>query len=295
MKTRYETRKPLRFLMLSTWMLAACGQPALTPASAPAASPTASPKPAESAPLASTPPLALPSATATPAPPISLPSPDPATPATAGKGPTRLTTDKASYATGEAITVSFNLDPESARDPHAWIGLLPADVPHGNSEQNDKFDLAYQYLNGNNSGTLTFHAPDDPGDYDLRMHNAEAGGQELASVAFKVTGPVKPLVGNAIRLNKSRFAPAEPITITVSIKAEDKLDETAWVGIVPSAVEHGSEPINDQHNLGYKYLGKSLYGQTTLPAPNAPGFYDLRLNNSDTDGKELAFVTFVVE
>lgn len=295
MNIRSETRRSLRFLMLSTLMLAACGQPVLSPASGPSASPTASAKPAESTPPSvSPPPLALPSATATPGLPVSLPSAEPASSAPPGKGPTKLHIDKTSYAAGEAITVSFNLDPESARDPHAWIGLLPADVPHGSSDENDKFDLEYQYLEGKNSGTLTFHAPDDPGDYDLRMHNAEAGGQELATVAFKVTGSARPLTGNAIRLNKSRFAPGETITITVSIKASDKQDETAWVGIVPSAVDHGSEALNDQHNLGYKYLGKSLYGQTTLPAPNAPGYYDLRLNDTDSDGKELAFVTFVV-
>lgn len=285
--------KPMKILcsLLSTsLLLAACAQPVTAPPQ-PAASPSPATLPAATAsPTSAGPPLVLPSSTPSATPPLILPSAEPA-----AKGPTALQLDKTDYAPGETITVSFSVDPQSVSDPHAWVGLLPADVPHGSALENDKFDLAYQYLDGKTTGTMTFQAPEDPGSYDLRLHDAEGQGRELASAAFKVVGTPKPLIGNAIRLNKSRFAPGETINITVSINAADKADETAWVGIVPSAVEHGGEPLNDQFNLGYRFLGKLLYGQTTLPAPGAPGYYDLRLNSTDTDGVELAFVTFVVE
>jgi hypothetical protein len=218
-----------------------------------------------------------------------------ADPAPAGKGPTQLELSKTSFTTGESIKLKYSLDPLSAQDPTAWIGLIPADVPHGSETENDKYDLAFQYLEGRNTGELTFPAPDTPGKYDFRMHDSDDNGRELASVSFTVTGPVKPLTGNALTLDKSRYTAGETMTITVSIKAEDKKDETAWLGIVPAAVDHGDEAVNDRYNLGYRFLGKLLFGKTTLTAPKAPGLYDIRLHDTDTDGKELAYISFVVD
>ncbi len=219
-------------------------------------------------------------------------SPAPVNPA--AKGPTQITMSKASYVTGEKISFSFTADPLSVQDKTAWIGLIAADVPHGSATENDKYDLAYIYLEGRNSGELSFDAPPEPGNYTIRLHNSESG-LELASADFTVTGAPKPLTGNALALDKSRYAPGETINITVSIKAEDKKDDTAWLGIVPAAVDHGSEATNDRYNLGYKFLDKLLFGKTTLPAPKAPGLYDIRLHDTDTDGRELAFISFVVE
>ncbi|MEZ0374857.1 MAG: hypothetical protein ACAI44_37575 [Candidatus Sericytochromatia bacterium] len=257
--------------------------------SGPSASP--SPKPVASAPL-----LVLPSQLPATGGLVST-SPAPASP-TAAKGPTKVELSKTSFSAGEAITVHFSVDPALALDKTAWIGLIPSEVPHGNEAVNDNYDQEYHYLDGKTSGDMTFKAPQDPGNYDLRLNSSDENGTELSSVSFTVAGPAKPLTGNALALDKSRYAPGETMTITVSIKAESKLDETAWVGIVPSAVDHGSEKLNDQHNLGYKYLGKALFGKTTLPAPGAPGLYDIRLNDTDNDslnGQELAFISFVVE
>lgn len=261
-------------------MLNACG-----PAPSGSVSPSASP-------------AIRPSAAASPSPsPLSSASPAAgATPASlAGKGPTFLKLSKTEFEPGEKITVSFAIDPMGT-GPKAWIGLIQADVPHGSATENDKYDMAYEYLEGRTTGEVSFNAPADPGDYDLRLHDSdESTGRELFSIPFKVMGSLKPLTGNALRLNKSRYAAGEEMIITVSIKAEDKKDETAWLGIVPAAVEHGDEATNDRYNLGYKFIGKLLYGQTILPAPQAPGLYDIRLHDTDSDGRELAFISFVVE
>ncbi len=213
---------------------------------------------------------------------------------TASTASTFLKTTQSQYNLGEPITVMFAVDSTTNLEKTAWIGLLQASNPHGSATENDKFDLAYEYLEGRREGSMTFKAPDEPGDYDMRLHDSETG-KEITSVAFKVTGSLKPLVGNALRLNKTRYAANEEIIITVSIKAEDKKDESAWLGIVPAAVDHGDEENNDRYNLGYKFLGKLLYGQTILPAPKAPGLYDIRLHDTDTKGRELAFVSFLVE
>lgn len=260
-------------------VLQACSAPTNNAPANPSASPRAE---------ASARPVASPSSQASPVAGLVSPSP------VAKPAGTFIKTTQSQYNVGEPITVLFGVDSTVSLDKTAWVGLLQASTPHGSATENDKFDYAYEYLEGRREGQMTFPGVDEPGDFDVRLHDAETG-KELIHAAFKIVGTPKPLTGNALRLNKSRYAAGEDMIITVSIKAEDKKDESAWLGIVPAAVDHGDEAINDRYNLGYKFLGKLLYGQTVLPAPKAPGLYDIRLHDTDTEGKELAFVSFLVE
>ncbi len=103
--------------------------------------------------------------------------------ACAPKGPS-LATDKDAYAPGETITVTF-VAPAGLPE-NAWVGIIPSNIAHGDESQNDMYDLAYQYLNGMTTGTLVFSAPPIPGSYDVRMHDSDSGGKEIASVTFTV-------------------------------------------------------------------------------------------------------------
>ena len=68
----------------------------------------------------------------------------------------------------------------------AWIGIVPSDVPHGDEAVNDENDIAYQHLGGRVLGEMEFTAPEEPGDYDLRMNDTDFNGKEVAYVSFKV-------------------------------------------------------------------------------------------------------------
>ena len=92
--------------------------------------------------------------------------------------------DKKVYAPGEMITVTFTASP--SYQTNAWIGIIPSDVPHGDEAVNDQHDIAYQYLDGMTAGALMFNAPTAPGSYDMRMHDTDSSGIEVASVTFKV-------------------------------------------------------------------------------------------------------------
>ena len=70
----------------------------------------------------------------------------------------------------------------------AWVGIIPSDVPHGSEATNDENDLDYEYLDGQESGALTFVAPNEVGSYDFRLHDTDQDGQEVASVTFQVAG-----------------------------------------------------------------------------------------------------------
>lgn len=95
-----------------------------------------------------------------------------------------LALNKTNYTPGETIKVSFQSAPELSSS--AWIGLLDAKYPHGNMSENDKHDLAYQYLQSRMAGEVTFKAPLTPGKYDFRLND---GGREFFTVPFVVSRP----------------------------------------------------------------------------------------------------------
>jgi hypothetical protein len=88
------------------------------------------------------------------------------------------------FTPGEEIRVAFTAPASYASD--AWVGILPASVPHGDEAVNDQHDITYQYLSQRTSGVLVFQAPAQVGLWDLRMHDTDASGREVASVTFEV-------------------------------------------------------------------------------------------------------------
>lgn len=97
---------------------------------------------------------------------------------------------------------------------------------------------------------------------------------------------------NTLSISKTNFTPGEAIAVTFHT---EQLPKTAWVGVIPSSVPHGSEAKNDAADLSYKYLGGASTGTLMMQAPEEPGSYDLRLNESDGGGRELTSVSFVVK
>jgi predicted Zn finger-like uncharacterized protein len=98
----------------------------------------------------------------------------------------QLSLNQTVFAPQEAISVEFSSPEGLAAD--AWVGIIPSHVPHGDESRNDQYDLSYQYLNNLSHGSLQFSAPDQPGSYDLRMHDTDNNGREIASVSFQVSG-----------------------------------------------------------------------------------------------------------
>jgi hypothetical protein len=102
-------------------------------------------------------------------------------------------------------------------------------------------------------------------------------------------------VKNKLSVNKTSVKQGESIIVT--FKAQGGLDNHAWIGLIPSETEHGSESVNDQYDVSYQYLNGKTSGQLTFIAPQQKGSFDFRLNESDskTNAKELASVSFTVE
>ncbi|MBN1572372.1 MAG: hypothetical protein JW984_04165 [Deltaproteobacteria bacterium] len=110
------------------------------------------------------------------------------------------------------------------------------------------------------------------------------------------SAPVTPsepsAAGPSLVLNKYSYSPGE--TITVTFTAPVGYQSNAWIGIIPSHVPHGDEATNDQYDLTYQYLNGMTSGTMVFSAPGVPGSYDLRMHDTDSGGKEVSSVSFVV-
>tara|TARA_B100000700_G_scaffold169477_2_gene187092 strand:- start:6212 stop:8050 length:1839 start_codon:yes stop_codon:yes gene_type:complete len=94
----------------------------------------------------------------------------------------RIEIEKSTYKNGEDLTVSYT-GPQL--DDDAWIGIVSAEVPHGDEEVNDQHDVSFQYLAGKTIAEFTFSSP-GPGDWTMRLHDSDNQGKELAYVEFNV-------------------------------------------------------------------------------------------------------------
>ena len=198
-----------------------------------------------------------------------------------------LSLEKKTYSPGESITVTFT---RAGLASDAWAGIVPSQFPHGSEAENDLHDVSYQYIKNATSNSMTFVAPSAPGSYDVRLHDTDQDGREVASTTFKILAP--DLSAAALSLGKKSYIPGEKIA--VRFETPPGLPRDAWVGIVPSSVPHGDEPTNDRSNVGYRYLERKVEGTLDFNAPAAAGSYDFRLHSTDSDGQEIASVSFSV-
>jgi hypothetical protein len=199
-----------------------------------------------------------------------------------------LTLEKTEFAPGEEIKVTFTA-PASYTE-NAWVGIIPSDTPHGDEGVNDQYDIAYEYLQKQTSGVLTFTAPGQAGAYDFRMHDTDDEGKEVATVSFQVKVVTE---GAGFELEKTTFKPGEEIRLTFTAPAT--FGSRAWVGIIPADVPHGSEDENDRHDVAYQYLEKRTQGLLTFAAPEKPGRYDFRMHDTDDNGNEITHIEFTVK
>lgn len=94
-----------------------------------------------------------------------------------------LSLAKTTYQPNEAIALDYTAFEFYANG--YWVGIVPADIPHGDAKTNHANRGSVRYLSGKAQGTLDFEAPHKPGRYDFRMNDIY--GNELAATeAFTV-------------------------------------------------------------------------------------------------------------
>ena len=108
---------------------------------------------------------------------------------------------KSSFKGNEGIDFTF-VAPELPDD--AWIGIVPAEIPHGDEAVNDEHETSFKYLEGRTRGGFNLPNP-GPGQWTLRMHDTDNNGRELAYAAFTVETAHFPLTIHRDRQNHAQL------------------------------------------------------------------------------------------
>ena len=175
----------------------------------------------------------------------------------------------------------------------AWVGIYPVgsqDQDHGGrwSWLRD-IDVNDATLPGQPAGKWSIRVFKDGG-YILK-HRLDF---EIYSPHHQPSTPTSSegiVAGNAtITTSKSTYTIDEGINFSFTAP---KLPDDAWIGIVPVAIPHGDEAVNDRHDTSYQHLGGRTNGDITLPNPGL-GTWTLRLHDTDNNGRELTHVAFEV-
>lgn len=218
---------------------------------------------------------------------------------------------------------------------NAWIGFIPTEVPHGSEAVNDEYDVCYEYLGKTISGSVTLPVPDLEGPWDLRLHDTDDSGLEVASltvmVSYDLSG-ARPLASyGSSGAAPGTKAPAQtvPAAEPAAASADDSLlrqmdeqngitlllDKTVFAPGEAFGLAMTSSRKMAKSNLfvvlphdipaaaDMAYLKRtSMYtlsgavkGTFSLVAPGQPGLYDIRLYDNSTKGLPLALVTIRVE
>jgi hypothetical protein len=187
------------------------------------------------------------------------------------------------FAGGESVTVRFSA-PEGLPD-NAWVGIVPGTVPHGDESRNDQHDVAYEYLNGRTSGTLAFIVPAEPGIYDLRMHDTDDAGREIASESFRVGGladvevSARPEIQSdsnfTLELDSTSVGAGDQLVLRFSGIQQPALQD--WIALF--AIDAGNQDYGE-----YQFLTRQSSGELYFTAPDEPGQYEFRLFLDWPDG-----------
>ena len=175
----------------------------------------------------------------------------------------------------------------------AWVGLYPS------SARNQDHAGRWRWLRDIDVNNVTL--PGQPaGKWSIRVF--KDGGYKLEDrLDFEISSPLQQsstptsssdiVAGNAIiTTSKSTYTIDEGVDFSFTAP---KLPDDAWIGIVPVAIPHGDEAVNDSHDISYAHLAGRTKGDITLPNPGL-GTWTLRLHDTDNNGRELTHVVFEV-
>ena len=198
---------------------------------------------------------------------------------------TELATDKATYLSGEDITVNFS---NGLGNPKDWVGLYRPDGIPG-----DVGSLKWSYVSGTSTagegltdGAITFAGGLPAGSYVARFFENDGYTQIADAVAFTAVDPP------GVSTSKAKYGPGESITINFSAGPGNPKD---WIGLYrPDMTPSDVGSLVWAYVSGTTTAGEGLTeGSVTFSNGMAVGDYKAIYFENDGFG-QLANTTFSV-
>ncbi|MBR5722727.1 MAG: carbohydrate-binding protein [Oscillospiraceae bacterium] len=186
------------------------------------------------------------------------------------------------------IPIRISMTGEISKD--AWIAVIPSEVAH-TEKDGDDHNGAWRRLNEIENGELTLTAPEQVGNYDIRVYDGEDENtaKEIASQPFRV---IYSTMRGKVSTDEAWVKPGKDVTVRVYITGE--YPDEAWIAFVPTEIAH-TEKDGDDHNGDWCRVKDIQDGVTTLRAPGEEGVYDIRMYDGEKEGAvEVAFCTLTV-
>ncbi|BBM85841.1 hypothetical protein [Candidatus Uabimicrobium amorphum] len=198
-----------------------------------------------------------------------------------------LSIGKRTYVVGEKLYVKVNL-PQGRYYGNPWVGMFHKGQRLSSGVSIAEERIHYQYTK--RKKMLEFHAPADPGTYQLKIYDRTERYYLLDSVTFKT---IVPPVRGALQIAKNKYTIGEKISVKVNLP-QGRYYGRAWVGMfnTKKTVDGGAEADTHQR-ITYHYTKRE---QTlTFDAPSHPGKYIFRIYDRDSYRYLLDSVAFETE
>lgn len=202
-----------------------------------------------------------------------------------------LVFDKALYAVGEKIRVSFNC---GGQEPHAWIGVFR---PEDSARDYGTHGQDWIYFRDQKSCNFVFNGRSFAGTYEVRVIPAHGDYIEIRQPFQVVAANGANGVGQAaggISFAKAEYRTHEPIVVTTPCATGD-LEQSAWIALYEAGT--GSQSYGQLHedwfymkdgersgpNCTYRFAGRSERGRYEVRL-----FHDNRYQAYAQRGFEIA-------
>lgn len=189
-----------------------------------------------------------------------------------------LQLNKTNYEPNETITVTVTGITQKMKDNDAWVGIFKKGARH------DEWGK-YYYPNAG-SDTLTFTAPAESGDYEMRLYSANGvadyGTVFVTSVPFTVGKVTKQ---GSITLDAAKYTAGNEITVNVTGITAQMATSEAFVAIYKKGAAHDKW-------VNYTFLPEGSSVQK-INAPFDNGEYEMRLYSTNRVYSDETFIMAV--
>jgi acid phosphatase len=172
---------------------------------------------------------------------------------------------------GQTLTLTWTAP--SGRPGNDWIGLFKVGDPETSY-------ISWQYTGGASSGSATFTAPSQTGEYEFRYFTNDTYNKVATSNIVTVSGAA----AYSLAASPSTANPGQ--TLTVTWTAPSGRPGNDWIGLFKVGT-------SDTSYISWRYTGGASSGSATFTAPSQTGQYEFRyfLNDGYTKAVQSNVVT----